>query len=207
MAVPAIFAYFCNIAGSLLAADLAQLEYSVASASAWRSRRQDTLFSDTGLFVKSELNLLLVEGAQNPEKDALPLPAVAAAKSINAIDDNYAKRATDAFNGALKKMYVAQLALPGLCCIGFAAFVSVGIYRLNWLGAWATWCLSAAIIVILWWGLELIVQVRIDKRFPSNVGGRIVKQISKSGLGMRVRVQLWVLAGAASAAVIALLKQ
>lgn len=177
---------FRNVAGHLLLGDLERLEQAVREASRWKRTHEDDLLDTTGLFVESELNLVIAEAASQASGLEETNRAVQA-RFQGLVDADYVNRASAAFHSAVGKLFAAQMFEPGLYCIGLVVLAACAMVYARWPVGWPPAWTALGGGALVWAAVEIRVRRQLRRRFPADIGQRMTAQIDKSRFSWRVR--------------------
>lgn len=187
---------FENIAGHMLADDLAALEARVAGSARWRRHRGSDLLDTTADFLRSELNMLIAERVADAK--ASPEDAAAAVETHfkGLVDQAYVARATTALRTALARLYGSELTEPAIYLCGLTALAAGALYGTGWPapGVWqpVLWSLGGG--ALAWLALEWTTRRRIARHFDGDFGRRVLEQLKANGSVKRWRIGMGVAA-------------
>jgi TPR repeat protein len=181
---------FENMAGHLLADDLAALEASVAGAARWRRHRSSELLDTAADFLRSELNMLIAEKVADLKSTPQQAAAAVERHFRGLVGAEYVERTTVALHGALGRLYGSELTEPAAYLCGIAAVMAGVMFALGLPqpGPWsaALWSLGGA--ACAWGVLEWLTRRRIARRFQPAFARRVLGQLSANGSTWRWRI-------------------
>jgi hypothetical protein len=181
---------FKNIAGRLLEEDLQTLEQGLSGTSRWRRQRGGGLLNHTADFLRSELNMLIAEQVA-ANRDA-PEEANAAVQAHfgGLVDASYIARANRALQGAITRLYGAELFEPAVSLCGLAALLTILSFLLGWprYEVWPTLLATLAGGGLVWLVLEWWTRRRIARHFEGDYGQRVIAQLKNQGNIRRWRI-------------------
>ncbi len=179
-----------NIAGHLLADDLAALEQKVVAASRWRRAGGSELLDSTADFLRSELNMLIAESVADSKGTPQEAAQQVQAQFHGLVDSAYVERASAAVRAALARLYGAELSAPALYLMALTMLCAGLLSGLGWpaSGFWSAgpWSLGAA--ATAWAVLEWLTRRRIARHFSTVFGLRVVAQLRANGSVRRWRL-------------------
>ena len=186
---PSVYS-FENIAGHLLADDLKSLETCISKAGRWRRQSNDELLDTTADFLRSELNILIIEKVADlkstPQKAALEVEN----HFKGLVDTDYVARATTALRNALARLYSYELIKPAAYLCGTCGIVAGLLFTFGWPqpDPWFA-ALSSLVAAGLAWGvLEWLTRRRIGRRLKSDLAPRVLGQLHANGSVWRWRI-------------------
>ena len=174
---------FVNIAGHLLADDLATLERAALPVPVWSRPRDLALLDALKQFVASELNLLIAEQLGAPGAGAPAAVSAVEAHFKNLVDGAYVQRATVALRQGFSGLYGADLLRPALWVAAGAGVMSALVFAFGppRYGVWSCTLWATIAGAVGWMGVEVLSLSRIMRSFPEQIGARLHSQIKAGG--------------------------
>lgn len=174
---------FENIAGHLLTDDLSALEICLSNGSRWRKHHHNHLLKTTGLFLRSELNMLIAEKVTDLSSTAQDSAIHVEARYQSLIDADYVVRVTSALRMAVSRLYGTALMESAAYLCGITAIVASLFFATGWphSSAWSALLLSSSAAMLFWIVLDLLTRRQLAKHFEKGFGDRVLAQLRATG--------------------------